>query len=136
MSDESRHSRDVPATTTRCPCPCCGYLVFEEPPGSYDICPACGWEDDLAQLRFPRMNWGPNKVSLVEAQANFAQHGTSDPRSSLRRPPASVHARDPDWRPFDDSLDHPEEPVPGLEYGESYPDDPTTLYYWRSSFWR
>ncbi|WP_241494482.1 CPCC family cysteine-rich protein [Pseudomonas asplenii] len=28
-------------------CPCCGYAVFEEPPGSHDICPICFWEDDL-----------------------------------------------------------------------------------------
>jgi len=28
------------------PCPCCGYLVFTEPPGSYDICSICFWEDD------------------------------------------------------------------------------------------
>jgi rubrerythrin len=34
------------------PCPGCGYLVFDEPPGSYEICPICFWEDDLAQLRF------------------------------------------------------------------------------------
>ncbi|WP_248129036.1 CPCC family cysteine-rich protein [Pseudomonas sp. W2Aug9] len=24
-------------------CPCCGYAVFEEHPGSYDICPICFW---------------------------------------------------------------------------------------------
>ncbi len=35
------------------PCPCCGYLVFTEPPGSYTICPICFWEDDISQLRFP-----------------------------------------------------------------------------------
>ena len=34
------------------PCPGCGYLVFDEPPGSYEICPICFGEDDLAQLRF------------------------------------------------------------------------------------
>ena len=34
------------------PCPCCGYLMFNEEPGSYDICEVCGWEDDLSQLRF------------------------------------------------------------------------------------
>lgn len=26
-------------STVLYPCPCCGYLVFEEGPGSYDICP-------------------------------------------------------------------------------------------------
>jgi anaerobic ribonucleoside-triphosphate reductase len=36
------------ATTARWPCPCCGYQVFTGPPGSYEICPVCGWEDDLS----------------------------------------------------------------------------------------
>lgn len=35
------------------PCPCCGHLVHEAPPGSFQICPVCGWEDDLVQLRWP-----------------------------------------------------------------------------------
>ena len=26
------------------PCPSCGFVVFEEPPGSYAICPVCDWE--------------------------------------------------------------------------------------------
>jgi hypothetical protein len=29
------------ADTTRYPCPCCGYLVLDEEPGSYEICPIC-----------------------------------------------------------------------------------------------
>ncbi|MEU0987837.1 CPCC family cysteine-rich protein [Streptomyces sp. NPDC005953] len=33
------------------PCPCCGRLVHQSPPGSFQICPVCGWEDDLVQLR-------------------------------------------------------------------------------------
>lgn len=47
------------------PCPCCGYLVFDESPGSYEICPICFWEDDLSQLRFPRMSVGANRVSFL-----------------------------------------------------------------------
>ena len=46
---------DVEARLNRpdlCPCPSCGHLVFDEEPGSYSICPVCGWEDDLSQLRF------------------------------------------------------------------------------------
>lgn len=46
------------------PCPCCGYLVFDEEPGSYDNCPVCGWEDDLSQLRFPTMA-GANRPLLL-----------------------------------------------------------------------
>ncbi|MEV6629559.1 CPCC family cysteine-rich protein [Actinoplanes sp. NPDC051470] len=29
------------ADETRFPCPCCGYLEFGEPPGSYDSCEIC-----------------------------------------------------------------------------------------------
>lgn len=38
---------------TKFPCPCCGYLVFDREPGFHQVCPICGWEDDLSQLRFP-----------------------------------------------------------------------------------
>lgn len=37
------------------PCVVCGCHVFHEPPGSYEICPVCGWEDDNVQARHPRM---------------------------------------------------------------------------------
>ena len=37
------------------PCPCCGYLVFDEEPGSYSICPICYWEDDAVQLQLARL---------------------------------------------------------------------------------
>ena len=30
-------------------CPCCKKYVFEEGPGSYEICPVCSWEDDKIQ---------------------------------------------------------------------------------------
>lgn len=122
---------------TAFPCPCCGYVVLEEPPGSYDICPICGWEDDVSQLRFPRMAGGANKVSLIEGQSNFAQHGDSDPRHPpLGRPPTAKDVRDPGWRPIDEARDEIEDLVPGIEYGATYPADATELYYWRSSFRR
>ena len=50
------------------PCPACGFEVFDEPAGSYDICPVCDWEDDEVQLRFPAMRGGANKESLFEWQ--------------------------------------------------------------------
>ncbi|NIP43329.1 MAG: hypothetical protein GWN61_14025, partial [candidate division Zixibacteria bacterium] len=31
-------------------CPCCGYRTLDDPPGSYDICGICFWEDDTVQL--------------------------------------------------------------------------------------
>jgi hypothetical protein len=112
-------------------CPCCGYLVFEEPPGSYDICSICYWEDDLSQLRFQRTT-GANQVSLLEAQRNYARDGVCELRSlsSVRAATAS-DVRDPDWRQFDVDADTIEDPIPGKDYGDSYPEDMTQLYYWR-----
>ncbi|MGC1273246.1 MAG: CPCC family cysteine-rich protein [Planctomycetaceae bacterium] len=50
------------------PCPACGFLTFDEPPGSYDICPVCGWEDGAVQLRYPALRGGANAESLWESQ--------------------------------------------------------------------
>ena len=55
------------------PCPTCGYLTFAEPPGSYDICDVCGWEDDALQLEFATtLAGGANALTLADAQAAFA----------------------------------------------------------------
>jgi len=114
------------------PCPCCGYMVFEDCPGSYDICPICYWEDDLTQLRFQRTT-GANRVSLVEGQRNYDRDGVCELRfrSHVRVATAS-DVRDPDWRQLDPSTDTIEEPIKGKEYGDSYPEDTTQLYYWRT----
>jgi hypothetical protein len=48
------------------PCPCCGFLMFIKPLGTYDICRICFWEDDFVQLRFLDRR-GANHVSLIEA---------------------------------------------------------------------
>jgi hypothetical protein len=72
------------------PCPCCGYLVFDEPAGSDDICEICFWHDDLSQLRFPRMT-GANHVSLLDAQRNYREFGACEERvlAFARRPTAA-----------------------------------------------
>lgn len=103
------------------PCPCCGYLTSSEP-GSYDICPVCGWEDDLSQLRFPKMV-GANGDSLIEAQK----------KAKINTEIAKKYSREEDWRPIDLSIDKIEEPIPGKNYGGTYPDDYAKLYYWRKS---
>ena len=120
------------------PCPCCGYRVFVYQPGSHEKCPICGWEDDLAQLRFPRMTGSANHVSLEEAQHNYQHLGVAERRYSgeCRRPDAD-EARDREWRPLDFAHDNIEEPGRGVDYADSYPlDDTTVLYYWRATYWR
>ena len=120
------------------PCPCCGYRVFARQPGSSERCPVCLWEDDLAQLRFPRLPGSANHVSLEDAQHNFAEFGTAERRyRGEGREPLDLEARDRGWRPLDPTRDNIEEPQRGIEYGDSYPlADTTVLYYWRETYWR
>jgi len=76
------------------PCPACGFLVFSGPPGIYEICQVCGWEDDHVQLAHPMMRGGANSESLLEAQ-----------EAALLRYPLSMRefdgeTRDQYWRPL------------------------------------
>ena len=58
------------------PCPCCGFLTLtEEPPGTFEICPVCNWEDDAVQAANPMFEGGANSVSLNQARRNFAEFG-------------------------------------------------------------
>jgi len=70
-------------------CPCCGYLTLADSrPGSFEICPVCFWEDDLVQFNDPKYEGGANRVSLLQAQENFASFRASE-GSALK------HVRDP-----------------------------------------
>ena len=71
------------------PCPCCGYLTMEQPPpGSYDICPGCYWEDDPAQCADEEYAGGANAVCLREARENVARFGAVEPHfKDMVRPP-------------------------------------------------
>ncbi|WP_214763762.1 CPCC family cysteine-rich protein [Exiguobacterium sp. s141] len=83
-------------------CPCCGYQTLnEEPPGTYDICGICFWEDDGAQFSDPDYEGGANTVSLRQAQQNYIHFGACD-RGSLKfvRTPNGHDVKDPKWRPF------------------------------------
>lgn len=73
-------------------CPCCGYKTLEEePPGSYEICPICYWEDDNVQFENPHYEGGANETSLYQAQRNFLAYGASNSNyiESVRKPTLS-----------------------------------------------
>jgi hypothetical protein len=118
----------------RYPCPCCGHVVFEDPPGSYEICPVCFWEDDLIQLRWPDCQVGANKLSLVDAQQTFIALGAMQARVlQYVRPARDDEPLEGGWRPIDRAVDH-------FESWESearipWPSDETSLYWWRPTFW-
>ena len=121
--------------TTLYPCPCCGYLVFKEGPGSDVHCPICFWQEDLAQLRFATFSYGPNKLSLVEAQLNTVKYGMIVPGYQRRVPCPTSFERDEGWRLIDLKIDNIELSIVG-DQGRTYPQDMTTLYYWRDTYWR
>jgi hypothetical protein len=57
-------------------CPCCGHLTLPKaPPGTFEICPVCRWEDDNVQFDLPDYGGGANSPSLREAQENFKRFG-------------------------------------------------------------
>ncbi|MFN9895879.1 MAG: CPCC family cysteine-rich protein [Acidobacteriota bacterium] len=66
------------------PCPCCGFLTIgEQPPGTFEICSVCFWEDDNAQFDDPDYAGGANKVSLNEARQSYAAYGATS-KEALR----------------------------------------------------
>ncbi len=79
------------------PCPACGFSVFCEPYGSYELCPVCNWEDDGVQLANPCSAGGANGESLHEAQCAI-----------LCKLPLGVRehhgfSRSGSWRPLSDA---------------------------------
>lgn len=81
------------------PCPCCGYQTFtEKPPGTYNICPICCWEDSIIDNE-P----GSNTISLRLAQQNFIEFGSCEREwLSYVRPPTPADQRDPHWQTLDE----------------------------------
>jgi hypothetical protein len=79
----------VPASPIKHPCPCCGYQTLREPPpGTFETCPVCRWEDDNIQFEDPTYEGGANRVSLRQARKNLRRHRVSAKRRShFARPP-------------------------------------------------
>jgi rubredoxin len=87
-------------------CPCCGFKTLpESPPDSHGICPLCGWQDDSDGCVYAADATGPNKLSLIESQANFLG-GKLNPKGggTFCREEFS-YERDPQWRPIDLTVD-------------------------------
>ena len=55
-------------------CPVCGQYTFQSGPGSYEICPICGWEDDKAQYKDPNLKGGANRFSLKEYKEQYEKN--------------------------------------------------------------
>lgn len=57
-------------------CVCCGYHTLNEaPPGTFEICLVCYWEDDNVQYDDPDYEGGANGISLNNARENFKAIG-------------------------------------------------------------
>lgn len=60
------------------PCPCCNFLTFDEStPGTDEMCPVCGWEDDEIQFNNPLSPEGMNTMSLAQAKNNYNKYGAA-----------------------------------------------------------
>lgn len=112
------------------PCASCGFLVFDEPVGSYDICPICDWEDDHVQLRYPRMGGGANRKSLLESQIEILESIPAEIREH------DGHIRHPNWRPlrYVDCVVESDGPKTGLEYFQAATENPSPYYWDKPSF--
>lgn len=81
-------------------CPCCGYDTFtEEPPGTYNICPICFWEDDPIQYKDPDYKGGANRVSLRQGQLNYEKYGACEKEMVKNvTKPMKDNKRNPSWK--------------------------------------
>ena len=71
------------------PCPCCFNLTLsEQPPGTYEVCPVCYWEDDPVQFVDEEYEGGANNVSLIKGRENYRAFGacSEDFRLDVRKP--------------------------------------------------
>jgi hypothetical protein len=60
------------------PCRCCAaHTLSEEPPGTYEICEVCGWEDELVG---EDDSGGANGTSLRAFRRQFRERMTNSER--------------------------------------------------------
>lgn len=79
-------------------CLCCGYRTLpEQPPGTFEICRVCGWEDDLVQFDDPDFSGGANTLSLRESQRRWLKSVNASTTEPVERFGA-VFEKDPAWR--------------------------------------
>lgn len=100
MKVANPHTRFTDMTnSTEYTCPCCGFIIFDEPPGSYAICPICFWEDDPVQILDPSYAGGANKPNLMACQKYFQEHGACDSAATGKaRSPTNLNKKDAGWR--------------------------------------
>ncbi len=75
-------------------CPCCGFLTLHEgPPGTFQVCPVCFWEDDFVQFTDHSCRGGANRMSLDEARKNFSIMGACGEEfiAKIRSPSPGEH---------------------------------------------
>ena len=80
------------------PCPCCGYkTISKQPPGTYEICPICCWEDSYTDKESERSN----DVGLWQAQKNFDEFGACEERwLDVVRAATDADERTPEFKPL------------------------------------
>lgn len=102
------------------PCIVCGHFSFDGPPGTYEICQVCGWEDDGVQSKHPRMRGGANGGSVFDYQQSYKEWYL-DPEN-----------RDPGCRPLGQQEAAMDDGSEGkLDYSLDYYKGKEP-YYWRS----
>lgn len=81
-------------------CPCCGYQTLDEkPPGTFNICEVCFWEDDNVQFDDLDYVGGANRVSLRIGRLNFERFGACQPDMAKHvRKPRINEPRQPEWK--------------------------------------
>ena len=70
----------MPGAGRRFRCACCDLPTLTSRSPS-DVCPVCFWEDEVSQTVDPTSDGGPNRLSLLDARANYARVGAADPRA-------------------------------------------------------